>query len=302
MTRSDRPQLIGLPTRIRLVEVIGSGAFSVVWRARDSQSGRDLAVKILPLQSSDAHAAGRLEREARALSRLNQIEGTVLLHQVGMAADGTAWLLLDFAPGGSLRDCIAARANELALPGVSAAVDLEVGEELAANLFSTLAGAHACGVIHGDISPANVLFGESGEPLLADFGMAALLGGGDGAAGVSGFTPAYGAPERLRGGNPDRPSDVFALAATLWHAEFGQLPQVASPGLSLPDPLQTGADPTVVRQGAPAVRQEDWMMGALSLSPADRPDAATVAKALKRSRLGQKGRRLGWKYPRRDVE
>ena len=205
---ADRPQLIGLPTRIRLIEPLGSGSSCTVWRARDTQSGRDFAIKLLPIRAGDALAAERLQREARALSRLSQVEGAISLHQVGVAADGTAWLLLDFAPGGSLRDCIQARAEETgtplplptprALPGPPTA-PMPRMETLAASLFLTLAEAHSAGVIHGDISPANILFGQSGQPLLADFGMASLLGGGDGTLGLVGFTPAYAAPERFRG-------------------------------------------------------------------------------------------------------
>ena len=295
---ADRPQLIGLPTRIRLIEPLGSGSSCTVWRARDTQSGRDFAIKLLPIRAGDALAAERLQREARALSRLSQVEGAISLHQVGVAADGTAWLLLDFAPGGSLQDRIQAVAEESAraLPGPlplslprPPAAPVPRTPALAASLFLTLAEAHSAGVNHGDISPANILFGESGQPLLADFGMASLLGGGDGTLGVVGFTPAYAAPERFRGGPPDRASDVFALAATLWHWEFSQ-----PHGISLAEVRSNDSEPTAT--------QRQWMMGALSELPTERPDAQMVADSLNSRLPLHKGNRWRWKYPRRDVE
>ena len=299
---ADRPQLIGLPTRMRLIEPLGSGSSCTVWRARDTHSGRDFAIKLLPIRAGDALAAERLQREARALSRLSQVEGAISLHQVGVAADGTAWLLLDFAPGGSLRDCIQARAEETGtplplplptprprpLPGPPTA-PMPRTETLAASLYLTLAEAHSAGVIHGDISPANILFGQSGQPLLADFGMASLLGGGDGTLGVVGFTPAYAAPERFRGAPPDRASDVFALAATLWHWEFSQ-----PHGISLAEVRSKDSEPTAT--------QRQWMLGALSELPTERPDAQMVADSLNSRLPLHKGNRWRWKYPLRDVE
>jgi serine/threonine protein kinase len=283
---ADRPQLIGLPTRIRLIEPLGSGSSCTVWRARDTHSGRDFAIKLLPLPDGDALAAERLQREARALSRLSQIEGAISLHQVGIAADGTAWLLLDFAPGGSLQDCIQALAEESVRPAAASGPRTQT---LAASLFLTLAQAHTAGVIHGDISPANILFGESGQPLLADFGMGALLGGGEGTLGLVGFTPAYAAPERFRGAPPDQASDVFALAATLWHWEFSQPPGASFAELRPKDSEM-------------AATQRDWMLGALSELPTERPDAQMVADSLNGRLTRHKGNRWRWKYPRRDVE
>jgi len=299
---ADRPQLIGLPTRIRLIEPLGSGTSCTVWRARDTHSGRDLAIKLLPIRAGDALAAERLQREARALSRLSQVEGAISLHQVGVAADGTAWLLLDFAPGGSLQDRIQAvdeeSARALPLPlqrplplplQRPPAAPVPRTQTLAASLFLTLAQAHSAGVIHGDISPANILFGESGQPLLADFGMAALRGGGEGALGLVGFTPAYAAPERFRGGPPDQASDVFALAATLWHWEYSHPPRASFAELRSNDSEMSAT-------------QRDWMLGALSELPTDRPDALTVAESLSGRLPRHKGNRWRWKYPRRDVE
>ena len=101
-----RPSLDGLPTRIRLVELIGSGASATVWRARDTHNGRDLAVKVIgPVPGLDpVLRSDRLEREGRALARLRDVDGIVALHEIGTTADGTAWIVMDLAENGSLRD------------------------------------------------------------------------------------------------------------------------------------------------------------------------------------------------------
>lgn len=206
---TDPPVIDGLPTRIRLLEQIGRGSSASVWRARDTHNGHDVAVKLLDATSGvEAELrAARLEREGRALARLRDLAGVVSLREIGLGGDGTAWLVMDLAQPGSLRDRLAAS------PG-----DVDVAE-LALRLATTLAHAHERGVVHGDIAPANVLFDQNGQPVFVDFGMAAMLGGGDGSSGTAGFTPAFAAPERLRGVPPDRPSDVYALAATIAAAD-----------------------------------------------------------------------------------
>ncbi|MEX0768300.1 MAG: serine/threonine-protein kinase [Microthrixaceae bacterium] len=279
----ERPHLIGLPTRIRLIEQVGAGSSGTVWRARDSHSGSDFAIKILSIQHSDALATERMEREARALSRLTQVDGAISLHQVGRTADGTAWLMLDFASAGSLRD----RIDQQTLQQVEKQQALV--QTLANELFATLAQAHESGVIHGDISPANVLFSESGRPLLADFGMASLLGGGVGAEGIVGFTPAYGAPELFSGRPPDQASDVFSLAATLWHAEFGV-------------PLRRGPQGEVLTSSHPNCDAPSWMIAALAEQPRSRPDARSMLQQLSPQQRSHKPWFGSWKYPRKHVE
>ena len=211
---AERPFLDGLPTRIRLIEPIGRGSSAVVWRARDTHVGRDLAVKVLPpVPGLDPVLRGeRLEREARALARLRDIDGVVVLHEIGLAADGSAWMVMDLAPNGSLRDRLAGRVDTSG--AASEALPLDA-RSLGARLATTLAHAHAVDVVHGDIAPSNVMLSAENAPLLVDFNMAAILGDGGSDSGPSGFTPAYTAPERLRGAAPDRASDVWSLATTI---------------------------------------------------------------------------------------
>ncbi len=199
---SQRPWIDGLPTRLRIGERLGGGATSTVWRARDLLTGADVVVKAI----DTAHAAGRLEREARALARLRDVPGIVVVHELGRSADGTGWIVADLAPGGSLRDRIGDGDTPLPLDGTAA-------RRVTAVLAAALDAAHARHVVHGDVSPANVLFDRDDAALLADFGSADLDGTSDPVR--QGLTPAYAAPERRRGAAASSAGDVYSLAATV---------------------------------------------------------------------------------------
>ena len=191
----------GLPTRLRPVEVLGRGAQGVVWAARDTAAGRDVAVKLIAAPEAD-----RFETEARALARLRDVPGIVGVIELGRTARGVGWLVTELVPGGTLAD---RGQSTLRVPELAA-----IGERLA----SGLAIAHERGVHHGDITPANVVLDAHGRAELVDFAMASL----DAEPGrPPGCTPRFAAPERLRGAAPDPASDVHTLAATLtWAAAF----------------------------------------------------------------------------------
>lgn len=209
----ERPLIDGLPTRIRLVEPIGRGASARVWRARDSERGTDVAVKVILGSTGDVGL--RIEREARALARLRGVEGVLRVHDVGVSDQGVGWIASDLAPGGSLADHFEATDHLEPNDGHGRRTEqwsqdqlLQFGSRLAA----ALAALHERGVLHGDLSPANILLGASNEPWISDFGHADL---GDGDRVVAGFTPAYAAPERLRGSPASTAADVYSAAVLL---------------------------------------------------------------------------------------
>ena len=198
---SQRPWIDGLPTRLRIGERLGGGATSTVWRARDLVTGADVVVKVI----DTAHAAGRLEREARALARLRGVSGVLVVHELGRSADGTGWIVADLAPGGSLRDRLA--------DGDPPPLDATAARRVAAALAAALEAAHSRHVVHGDVSPANVLFDRDDAALLADFGSADLDGISDPVR--QGFTPAHAAPERRGGAAASAAGDVYSLASSV---------------------------------------------------------------------------------------
>jgi len=193
---------VGLPTRLRPVGVAGRGISATVWRARDRRHGRDVAVKVLDTgdpRRAELHRA-RLELEGRALARLRDVPGVVTVHELGVTADGVGWLVTEFVEEGSLAEVGPA--------------SMTIGQlhPIALALAGTLAEVHDREVVHGDLSPANLLVGADGRPRLADFGLAALQ---PHPVQPGGLTPAFAAPERLAGAPPSAAGDVHALAASL---------------------------------------------------------------------------------------
>lgn len=185
----------GLPPRYALVGRLGRGGMGTVWRARDAELDRDVAIKVLGPGATDPAFAERLVREARVLARLEH-PGIVPVYDVGVLDDGAPWYAMRLVTGVRLDH----------------APDLSRDEVLriVTALCDTLAYAHANGVVHRDVSPANVMIGPFGEVLLLDWGVARPPG----ADGVVTGTPGYMAPEQHTG-HADARSDVFALGTML---------------------------------------------------------------------------------------
>jgi serine/threonine protein kinase len=213
---TDAGQLIA--GRYRLAERIGQGAMSVVWRARDERLDRVVAVKQLDYDPAIGQAAGeqaalRALREARLTARLRHPHA-VTVHDV-VEHGGEPYLVMEYLPSRSLADILLDRdtlpADEVARFGAQAA--------------SALAAAHAEGIVHRDVTPGNILVGESGDAKIADFGISRATGEGTVTGGgfIAG-TPAFLAPEVAGGHEAGFPADVFSLGATLYRALEGTPP------------------------------------------------------------------------------
>jgi tRNA A-37 threonylcarbamoyl transferase component Bud32 len=195
---------------------IGSGATGTVWTAHQrGPISRVVALKRLRAGGSDADLA-RIRREALVLTELDHPH---VVRVLGVVEDGDGVaLVMQYAPGGSLRDLLAERGK--LTPGEVVAV--------AAPLAEALASAHRRGVLHGDVTPANVLFTSDGEPLLTDFGVARSLGQhtSDMVAGTAGYVD----PELLEGARPDPRADIYSLGVVCYHALTGR-PPYTGPGI-----------------------------------------------------------------------
>jgi serine/threonine protein kinase len=195
--------------RYSLLERIGAGAMGVVWRAHDQLLHREVAIKQLKLPELDKAAAEmartRAMREARIAARL-QHPNAIAVYDVVVEND-LPWLVMEYLPSRSLAELLAEHG---AMPPNEAA---RIGGKIA----SALAAAHAAGIVHRDVKPANVLIGHDGTVKLTDFGISRATGDATitEAGSISG-TPAYLAPEIARGDAPDARSDVFSLGATLY--------------------------------------------------------------------------------------
>jgi hypothetical protein len=195
-------------SRYELLREIGRGATSTVYLARDRTLGLPLALKVLHPSPGFSQDCQRFFAEARAIAGLRH-PGVVAIYDLDPS---TRTLVMEHLPGGSLRDHLAAARPAGFPPG------RVVG--LARSLLATLDHVHAAGVVHGDITPRNILFRDPEQPVLADFGSAHVLGNAP--SELAGGTPIYLAPEQLAG-EPSTPmTDLFSLGAVLWEALVGQ--------------------------------------------------------------------------------
>ena len=228
---SVREGLFGVPSegvrigRYRLAQCIGRGGMGVVWSAHDDELDRTVAIKLLRPELGDL--GPRLDKEARALARLNH-PNVVSVFDVG-THEGQRFIAMEFVDGETLRTWLE---TPRALPEILAAF-VGAGRGLAA--------AHAVGLVHRDFKPDNVLVGRDGRARVLDFGLARPPSGpelqpsaidldADPRAtaltrdGALLGTPAYMAPEQHLGLTADARSDQFAFAVALFDAVYGQPP------------------------------------------------------------------------------
>ncbi len=252
--------------------LVGRGGHGLVYRGRQPEMGRDVAVKLLSAPAPDERAVERWRREVTAMGRLSNHPGIVTVLSEGVTVGGHPYLVMPFLPGGSLHDRIRERG---ALPPADV---VEVGRRLA----SALAAAHAAGVVHRDVKPANVMFTEYDEPQLGDFGIARLADAATTATGSIHATLEYAAPEVLSGLPATPSSDVYGLGATL-HAALGGASPFAGPA---DEPL-AGRVGRVVTQPPPDLRRAGVppdlaavVERCMAKDPAERPSSAEAVGAL----------------------
>lgn len=219
MTESDSSTAPAVPG-YRVLECLGGGGSGEVWRATRLRDGMDVALKVVPGDRPDGVREGTVVGVPT--------EHVVAVHEVLPLAHHRTAVVMDLMGGGSLRQAVAARGR------------LSAGEcvTVIAPLASALGVLHRRGVVHGDVSPDNVLFDLRGRPHLSDLGASHTVG--DVAADVQG-TDGFVAPEVLVGGAPDAASDVFSLCALGWFCLTGEEPDLALVRGSLADELARAA-------------------------------------------------------------
>jgi eukaryotic-like serine/threonine-protein kinase len=214
----------------RITGRLGVGGMGEVWRARDERLGRDVAIKVLPAGlAADAERLARFEREAQVLAALNHpnIGAIYGMEDVG----DTRALVLELVEGPTLAD----RIEQGPLPRAEALA-------IAAQIADALAAAHDRGIVHRDLKPANVKVRSDGAVKVLDFGLAKIADAGSGVAvgdaaqartatragltrvGAMMGTPAYMAPEQVRGDPVDRRGDIWAFGVVLFEVLTGRRP------------------------------------------------------------------------------
>jgi non-specific serine/threonine protein kinase len=189
---------------------IGRGGFAVVFRCVQTALDRTVAVKVLTRDLDEKNRA-RFLREQRAMGRLTGHPNIVNVLHVGATESGYPYLVMQY----HVQDSLAAR--------IRTDGPLTVAEvlRLGVKICGALETAHRIGILHRDVKPGNILVTAYGEPALTDFGIAHFAGGFETASGVVTGSPAFTAPEILRGESPSPASDVYSLGATLFCALTG---------------------------------------------------------------------------------
>jgi serine/threonine-protein kinase len=265
-------QVIG--QRFRIDALIGHGAMADVYRARDLETGGDIALKVLKKSvARDPEVQQRFAREADVQAKLRH-PNVAALHATGVTEHDEPYLVVELLRGKTLRHVIKTEGRVAPRKATSYAWQALQG----------LAAVHGSGVLHRDLKPANIMLEPSPGPVervvLIDFGFATL----EGAArltqqGTVVGSLTYIAPERLRGEPPDRRSDLYAIGIILFEMLQGTPPFTAAKDIDLVE-LQLDAAPPPLDDGAPAALGA-IVDCALAKQPADRYfDAAEMARAL----------------------
>lgn len=257
--------------RYRLRERLGQGGMSIVWRAEDHVLDREVAVKILAAAfADDAGLQRHIHREARAAARLRHTNVVAVYDYGEFSHDGRtfSFVVMELVDGRSLADML-----------TGGRLPWKVATLVGAQVAAALAAAHAEGIVHRDVKPANVMVTASGVKLV-DFGISAAVGALDDRGAQVLGTPAYLAPERIEGG-PVRPAtDVYALGLLLYVTLSGKMPWEATTVTQMvkahvyakpaPLPAIAGIPPEVPR----------LVTRCLAKQAADRPSSIEVAEIL----------------------
>ncbi len=272
--------------RYRIVSPLGAGGMGEVYRARDEELGRDVAIKVLPDRlAREASARERFEREARAVAALSH-PNILTIFDFGTERS-TAFAVTELLEGRNLRELL----------DESGALEPEQAVEIGLAVADGLAAAHEKGIVHRDIKPENLFLTETGQVKILDFGLArpthAAFGSSAGTEaetmamattpGTVIGTLAYMSPEQARGETVGTPSDVFSLACVLFELLEGRgLFGKASKTETLAAVLRDEPEAITRPSGAPGAQLEHTLRLALAKEPRERTaDAGQFAAQLR---------------------
>ncbi|MGH9188019.1 MAG: serine/threonine-protein kinase, partial [Acidimicrobiales bacterium] len=252
---------------------IGHGGSATVYRAEQDDFDRLVAIKVLHVDAADRRTQRRFSRERALGGRLSGHPNVMTVYDSGFLDGRYPYLAMEHFELGSLADRLAARGP----------LDVETVLHVGVRIAGALGSAHLAGIVHRDVKPQNILMSRFGEPVLADFGIAAVT-----EAGVSmttALTPVHAAPELLEGKTPTPAADVFALGSTL-HTLLAGSPPFAGP----PDEGVLAQLLRITNSEVPPLPRDDIpaeLTGVLHRAMAKQPEerftsAAELGRALQR--------------------
>jgi len=260
-------------------EVLGHGAMATVFRARDAQLGRTVAIKVMNLAIAARTDAGeRFRREAQAVAALRH-PGIVEVHDFAAASEhDPAYIVAELIEGPTLRAFLDGRRGRI-LPEVAVLITAQIADALAV--------AHEKGIVHRDIKPDNVMLekrGPSARVVLTDFGVAHITGLETmTASGALVGSPAYMAPEQARGHDVGPGTDIWGVGVLLYQMVTGTLPFPGKEAFAVIAAVARGTFKRASGVVAAVSPELDQVIGrCLHPSPAERyPTARALAEDLR---------------------
>jgi serine/threonine protein kinase len=250
------------------LSLLARGGYATIYRARQDSIGREVAVKVENRTLESERDQRRFLREARAAGQMSAHPYVVDLHDVGVTEDQHPYMIMELCDG--------SYAERLEAAPLTPGETRDVGTKIA----DALAVAHASGVLHRDVKPANLLISRFGEPLLADFGLAVLAETRETSITLEVLTPAYSPPETFRHGPPTAAVDVYGLSASLYAMLSGRPPRFQhDPNPSLVALLDLFEQPIPDLPRVPAALLDLLRMG-MANDPLARPTAGRLRDLL----------------------
>ncbi len=250
--------------KYRIVDKLGRGGMGTVYKAVDETLDREVAIKVLNPDLTDADVLKRFRAEAVTLARLNH-PGIATIYELHHQHDDLL-MVMEFVRGETFHD-LSDRLGAVAPPQAA---------HLCIQILDALVHAHRGGVVHRDLKPANLMITESGAVKVMDFGIARVLGSEHFThSGYMMGTPAYMAPEQVLGREIDGRADLYSVGVVLYRLLSGRLPFAADTAISMVQ-MQISEQPTPIVSFKPDL--PPWCTAiidrALAKSPSDRFQSA----------------------------
>ncbi|MBS2531788.1 serine/threonine protein kinase [Catenulispora sp. NF23] len=281
MTGGDQGGYV-IDGRFELLARLGGGGMGFVWRARDLMLQREVALKEVRSPDPSLHGSDpaearvvreRVLREAQALARLHHPNVVTIHHIVDSVELAHPWLVMELVTGGSLDGLLDQR--DLTVPEAA---------RIGRGVLGALRAAHAAGIQHRDVKPANVLLRADGTPVLTDFGIAALEASpGITATGMLIGSPEYMAPERVHGIEGDPASDLWSLGLLLYVGLEGRNPLTRETTIATIAAVSQGYVPPPERSGP----MRTILSALLVPDPSRRPSAEVLDAMFAQVEAGQ---------------